>query len=128
MRPIYFPLLFLACTSCGGSFDDRLEAEAREQYANHCPERIDADTRLDSIGYHRDTRQLVRVFSISERGEDVLRRFPTEARTQLLSAICNDPAWDACREHGVTLVMIYRRQDTGAEVARFAFTEDDYRR
>ena len=120
--------MFLACTSCGGSFEDRLEAEAREQYANHCPERIDAATRLDSIGYHRDTRQLVRVFSISERGEDVLRRFPTAALTQLLSAICNDPAWDACRELGVTLVMIYRRQDTGAEVARFAFTEDDYRR
>ncbi len=128
MRPIYFPLMMLVLASCGGSFEDRLEEEAREQYENHCPERIDADTRLDSIGYHRDTQALVRIFSVSQSGADVLRRFPNEARSRLLNAICNDPGWDACREHAVTLVMIYRLQDNAAEVTRFTFTAEDYKR
>ncbi len=124
----FFTLPFLALTICCGctNFDDRMKAEAEVLTKQHCPQKMDEHTTLDSATYDIDTRTYWRHCSLTPQAVQAVKENPVAIKKGLLDNLRNDVELKGCKDEGINFGYVYRETDTHSEILRIVFSRSDY--
>lgn len=122
------PLLLTAAalTACGGSFDDRLREEAADYTANHCPQRLDAYTVLDSVAYDASTRTYTSFLSVPDSLAAALRGNADELRAVLTGDLKADVGKKRCKDEKIAFRYVYSCAASKEGVLEVTLTAADY--
>lgn len=74
----------------------------------HCPQRLDAYTMLDSIVYHTDEQTLKRYFTINGASAETLQRDSSQIAIALLEELKADTQMKDCKDHKINFDYLYR--------------------
>ena len=125
-------VLAVLLTSCGGTFDERLDAEAREYTEKHLPALVEPGHMLDSITYEADQRTLHEWHTFlgqldTPEAESVMKENETMMRQTVLENLRQDTKWQTCKEEGIRFAYHYRSTRTGNTVMVIVLEPSDYR-
>ena len=136
MKEVHSHLLFAASlaaslaaatlTSCGQSFDERFAQEVARENKVHCPQRLDAQTMLDSVAYSPATRTYTRFCSLPTASFDVVIQNAATVDQSLLSDLRSDTSWNTCKEEGITFRYVYKDQQNPQRIKEFVFAKERY--
>ena len=123
-------LAMLALVSgCKESTDSKFEREATEATQKNCPVEIDRYTTLDSISYDRSQKTYSYHFTVKNEldldslyTDDVVK----DLHDTYLKDIKNSIQMKGLKDAGVTIMHVYRSQQTGDTLMLFRFTKEDY--
>lgn len=125
-------VLAVLLTSCGGTFDERLDKEAREYTEKHLPALVEPGHMLDSITYEADQRTLHEWHTFlgqldTPEAESVMKENETMMRQTILENLRQDTKWQTCKEEGIRFAYHYRSTRTGDTVMVIVLEPSDYR-
>lgn len=118
--------------SCQEKKPDYFEREAREYTEKHCPEQMDAFTRLDSLVFEKGTNGEVGTLhsyytlSLSEEIRKEVMNKLGELGDMNLKIIRNSVILAKHKEAGATFHYIYHDEETGEKIAEYTFAPKDY--
>jgi hypothetical protein len=129
MKQLTILSMLLLLMACQEKKFDRLEREAREYTVRNCPKVIDQITTLDSIAFHNDG-SLDYIYYYNVTLTDELREgfesVREGVREQTLKGLRNSIELKMVKEAGLNIVYVYRDAETGKEIMRNSFTQEDY--
>ncbi len=129
MKQLTILSMLLLLMACQEKKFDRLEREAREYTVRNCPKVIDQITTLDSIVFHNDG-SLDYIYYYNVTLTDELREgfesVREGVREQTLKGLRNSIELKMVKEAGLNIVYVYRDAETGKEIMRNSFTQEDY--
>ena len=125
-------VLAVLLTSCGGTFDERLDAEAREYTEKHLPALIEPGHMLDSITYEAKQRTLHEWHTFlgqldTPEAETAIKENEPMMRQTVLENLRQDTKWQTCKEEGIRFSYHYRSARTGDTVMVLTFNASEYR-
>ena len=125
-------VLAVLLTSCGGTFDERLDAEAREYTEKHLPALVEPGHMLDSITYEADQRTLHEWHTFlgqldTPEAEAAMKGNKDLMRQTVLENLRQDTTWQTCKAKGVYFAYHYRSTHTGDTVMVIVLEPSDYR-
>lgn len=127
----FCPILILstfALAACQESFDKRLQREAREFTANHCPQEPEPGSRLDSTTYDPADRTYTSWYSLNANNELVLSSNTPLLRHRLLKQLAADVNHKALKDEQVNFRFVYRSQATGNVIYETRIEAGEYAR
>jgi hypothetical protein len=124
-------LLLLAFVSCQENFDKRLQREAKEYSAQHCPQQVQEETVLDSTTYDIPTRTFTRWFTLSgsldtPQAQEIMQKQQSTLQQALLKELQDDPKWKYCMEKEIIFAYKYRSKESGNIVFQTTLMPKDY--
>ena len=122
----YCLLLALGLVACQENFDKRLQREAQEFTANHCPMEPAPGTRLDRATYSPAARTNTLWYSLSPANEQATRENAGLLPRLLVRELSGDVNFKAVKDEGITFRYVYRSQTTGEVVYDTKVTADEY--
>lgn len=127
--PIALLTLLTLASACEESTDERFAREAREATQKDCPVEIDRYTTLDSICYDQTHKEYSYHFTVKNEldldslyTDDVIK----DLRETYLKDIKNSLQMKDLKDAGVTIMHVYRSQQSGDTLMEFRFTREDY--
>ncbi|MCI6249944.1 MAG: hypothetical protein MR641_01805 [Bacteroidales bacterium] len=131
-KTISVAALAVLLTSCGGTFDERLDAEAREYTEKHLPALVEPGHMLDSITYEADQRTLHEWHTFlgqldTPEAESVMKENETMMRQTVLENLRQDTKWQTCKEEGIRFAYHYRSTRTGDTIMVIVLEPSEYR-
>jgi len=129
MKQLTILSMLLLLMACQEKKFDRLEREAREYTVRNCPKVIDQITTLDSIVFHNDgSLDYIYYYNVTLT-DDLREGFESVregVREQTLKGLRNSIELKMVKEAGLNIVYVYRDAETGKEIMRNSFTQEDY--
>lgn len=129
---ILLSVVTISLFSCQEKKPDYFEREAREYTEKHCPEQMDAFTRLDSLVFEKGTNGEVGTLN-SYYTLTLTKELRAEVMNKLgelgelnLKTIRNSVVLAKHKEAGVTFHYVYHDEETGEKIAEYTFTPKDY--
>lgn len=119
--------LLLCVTGCQENFDKRLEREAREYTAKHCPEQAEPGTTLDSLSYDVSQRVYSMYYTLSGQNEAVFVSSLAYVRDGLVERLVMDEKTKAIKEHDVAFRFVYRSMQSKKVIYETTLRPSDYR-
>lgn len=119
--------LLLCVTGCQENFDKRLQREAREYTAKHCPEEAEAGTTLDSLSYDVSQRVYTMYYTLSGENEAVFISSMAYVREGLVERLVQDEKTKTIKEHDVAFRFVYRSKESKKTIYETTLRPSDYR-
>lgn len=126
---ILFPAvaLLLCVIGCQENFDKRLEREAQEYTAKHCPEEAEPGTTLDSLSYDVSQRVYSMYYTLSGQNEVVFVSSLAYVRDGLVERLVMDEKTKTIKEHDVVFRFVYRSKQSKKVIYETTLRPSDYR-
>lgn len=118
--------LTLLAASCQENFDSRLQREAKEYTAKHCPEPTEEGSTLDSLTYDPTSHIYALHFSIDGTNEAIYRENEPILHHQLIQRVQTDDNTKALRKHAVNYKFVYRSATTHQVIYETLITPQEY--
>ncbi|MBO4674138.1 MAG: hypothetical protein J5616_07300 [Bacteroidaceae bacterium] len=118
--------------SCQEKKPDFFEREAREYTEKHCPEQMDAFTRLDSLVFEKGSKGEIGTLNsyytltLTDAARAELMNRLGELGDLNMKTIRNSVILAKHKEAGVTFHYVYYDEATGEKIAEYRFTKKDY--
>lgn len=119
-------VVLLTVCGCQGNFEERLKEEAQQYTLNHCPQRLDEVTMLDSVAFAVPTRTYTRYMSIPANAAAIIKNMRDAVKTNLLEELKNDASWKTCKEHGINFCYVYHVAGEALPILSVTLTPTDY--
>ena len=118
-----------ALAGCQERFDERLQREAREFTAKHCPQEREPGTVLDSTTYSPARRTYSLWYTVSEPTATLLQTTDKVLiRRALLNELTNSTDYKLLKDEGIDFEYHYARADNRQTVYHLILKKEDYRR
>lgn len=113
--------------SCQESFDRRLQREAAEYTAKHCPEFPEPGTRLDSVSYDIPTRCYSFWYALSSENETVISANIPLLHQTLLTRLKADVDYKSLKDRNVVFQYTYTSQASGRKIFQTKIYPKEYK-
>ncbi len=112
---------------CQGNFDQKLEREAADYTAEHCPQRVDEGTVLRQVSYDRDKRVYTFHYQLSPAYASALSTHQAALRLAIVKQLRNDVDYQKLKDEGVIFSYEYRSEADGRLTYRTEVRPAEYR-
>ena len=118
-----------ALAGCQERFEERLQREAREFTAKHCPQEREPGTVLDSTTYSPSRRTYSLWYTVSEPTATLLQTTDKVLiKRAFLNELTNSTDYKLLKDEGIDFEYHYARADNRQTVYHLILKKEDYRR